>query len=283
MAAGALMGFNLGALLTAWLGANLLRVIAETRVPLCSSLFVPREMKNRDWLRQSLDLIGTLFPIGSALLLMTLLTRLGVILLGHLGSPEDVAIYGSAFTFSVASGFVASSITFASFPRLTRALECGEGKEVAAILNSKFRLITIVFGLGCTIGILFGPPVLLLLLGTKLALSGWVMVVLMPGLYISCINFGIKYTLNAMGYYWSDAVSVLFGMVIFLVVLLGTHVLPLAYTAALAWGLGELAIFLFRLAILRRHNRQKGVPVFLIATTLSLLAAGSGLRCGLFS
>jgi len=91
-----------------------------------------------------------------------------------------------------------------------------------------------------------------------------VMVLLMPGLYLSCINMGLKYTLNVYELNWQDVGSVVLGICVLGMVTVFHGTLTWCQAAALGWGLGEAALMSARLGLLWSHRKHRGVPVGVI-------------------
>jgi O-antigen/teichoic acid export membrane protein len=231
---------------------------------------------------QAVARLGTIirqaFPLGVSMFLLTLFTRLGVVVVGYLGDSASVAIYGTAFTLAASSGFIATSITMAYFPRLARAVQDANQQVTVSIVKRQISMITLAYGTLCALGIIFSPLAVHLLYGKKFVASGLVMILLMPVLYISCINMALKFTLNAMQYNWMDAFSVAAGIVTFFIGFGVITVLPRPQTLALAWGLGELMIFGCKTITCKYINLPAGTSIYLILITLSLLSAAAGLR-----
>ncbi len=238
-------------LLLAWLVMNIIRLIAEFNLsivrPLKSKLFKNRILKNLFCTK----IIFLVFPIGMAFILMTLYQRLGVLYLGEISNPRVVAIYGVAFTLVSAAGFLAPSITVASFPLLISAMKRNDISESKRILNRKLRLVMSVYIMGFFIGSLISPIVVSSFYDKMYMPSAKVIFLLLPGLYISSINFSLKYLMNALALNWYDAFSASMGIMFFSSLLLGVQWENLALVAGVLWGGGEFVIFIIKYFFLR--------------------------------
>lgn len=113
-----------------------------------------------------------------------------------------------------------------------------------------------------------------LLLPTRLNSVGKVAQVLMPGLYISCVSVYLKYCLNALGRNMLDAAASALGMAVFAAILLLPAWSAAAIGAAIAWNLGEVAIFLLRGIVIHKDAR---IP----STTLWILGGVYPILCGI--
>lgn len=273
MALAAFTSVGLGTLLVIWLAGNVLRIAVSSRLPIMSELFSGGLFASEP----SYDvakIIKATFPIGAAFILMSLYQRLGVLGLNLKGTLNDVAVFGGAFTLVASSGFIATSITVSSFPRIAVALESKDWGSFNSLINSKLSYITWVIAPMCLAGIVLSSFVMPLLFGARYKASSVVMILLMPGLYVSCMNFALKYVLNIIGLNWFDLASVSIGMAVFMAVLLSPARLPLYQTAALAWGIGELAVFLSKWAVLIRFGRHCSIELY---RPLLILFALSGM------
>lgn len=255
-----------------WLLCNVFRWLMEQRIPLLKGFMQDFGRIDRGSLRQGLQLAKKAFPIGIAFFLVSLFQRLGVFLLGSQGDPWQVALYGVAFTIVASSGFVGTSITLASFPRLSRSIDAQDWESAARIVRQKIGMISLIFVPSCAMGMLLAPFLMPLLLGEKYVGGSSVMVLLLAGLYISVINFSLKYVLNALHRNWMDAASALLGIVIYCAWVLWPTGAVNAERAAIAWGVSETGAFVLKCAVVYMDGRLTGVRLPLVLA-LSLLLA----------
>jgi O-antigen/teichoic acid export membrane protein len=213
-----------------------------------------------------------------SMFLMTLFIRLGVIVIKFMGDNASVAIFGTAFSMVASAGFVAMSVTIAYFPRLVRNLQNSNRHGAAAIIRQKVNMVTLVYGTLCTLGIVLAPPVVSLLFGKKFAASGWLMVPMMPVLYISCINVPLKYALNAMEYNWADTLSVALGIGMLFMVFWQIKIGTLPQIGVMAWGMGEFTIFVSKIITLKYFASMNISILLIIITTIGLLLINIILR-----
>lgn len=244
-------GMPLTLLLLVWLGINLIRIAVEMSIPPLRFIYTSG-VKTFNWYWQQVRRAWPItFPIGMAFLLVTFYQRLGVLSLNALHDLHQVALYGTAFSLVGAAGFIAVSITNATFPALSRAIEARNLPAAGDLISKKFNLITVFFVPMACIGVLLSPLAVAVLYGANYRDAGFVMVLLMPGLYISSVNFGAKYALNAVKLNWQDVSCTVVSIGIFL----GLFSIPLevqkSEQAAIAWGIGECMGLLSRLGFLR--------------------------------
>lgn len=255
----AIVGTSMELLLAAWLGCNLLRVggallAAESRQLVGMSSWERPS-------RETWQLICTVFPIGVAMLSMTLFYRLGVLGLSQVSTPANVAVYGSAFTLASSLGFISTGITAALFPRLAKVVASRQADDIAKVVRSQVWLIGCTIGPICVAGIVAAPWLLRLLFGAKFENSGHLVALMMPCLYVSCINAGLKFLLNAMELNWADAASVWLGIVATLLILaVGALWWWPPYVAAASWMGGEATILVVKLTAIHLKDRNVRVP-----------------------
>lgn len=218
-------------------------------------------------------------PIGLSLLLAPMFTQSALLFVTIYGTDTSVTQFGAAFRLVLAAGFVGTSIVVSSFARLSKAIDGDDRQACRKIIRTKFLLLTAALVPICVGGMLLSVPVASLVaeLTQKpdLATAGGVMVWLMPGLYLSCVNMGAKFTLNAFGLNRQDVLAMLIGFLTLVVAFQLTSLLSLPIRAALCWTAGELAVLISRLTFLKFQNRLQGVPTALISgalVTLVLLA-----------
>lgn len=258
----AFAGFGVTALLSVWVTANLLRMLLEWRLPMLRPLRRDKtsSILSGNFAVNGMRLIRTVIPIGLAFFLMALYQRVGVLLLGEVADAHAVAIYGAAFTLVASAGFVGTSITVSSFPQLARAIEGQDWKSAEATASRKLRLIMAFFFPACIVGGLIAPLVIRLLYPASYSGAVGIVLALLPGLYISTVNFALKYLLNALALNWIDALSAGVGIITFaaVVVIPGWHLI--AEAAGWAWGAGEAVIFIIKWMALLRDGRMR-LPV----------------------
>lgn len=259
IASAAWYGMSVSVLLGIWLASNLLRILVEWKLPLLRELRSARLLENSRVRELIANVISQSFPVGTAFLIMAVYQRLGVLLLGVLAVPETVAHFGAAFTLVASAGFVATSITVASFPKLARAVESKNRDEVCRIVEQKLLWIAAVFFPGCLLGMFLSSWMVGLLYPPAYAEAAIAMMALLPGLYISSINFALKYLMNAIHKNWMDVFSVLAGMLTFVGFLLMAEQGELLKQAGVAWGVGEMAIFFVKLTAIKRDAMLSGI------------------------
>ncbi len=244
-------------LLIGWLLTNILRFFLTWQLPWLKSL---KEEKVLNWFRNVLDgkkIAWKVFPIGIAFLSMALYHRMGVLILGEISVPKVVALFGAAFTLVASAGFVATSITVSSFPMLARAIEKKTWDEALVIARRKVKWIMWLFAPGCIVGGILAPWIIKILYPPSYNLATVTVLALLPGLYISVINFSLKYLLHALGLSKADAISVGFGIIVFATILLIAPSASLLAVAGFGWGLGEIAIFCGKYVAIKKHKCLK--------------------------
>ena len=252
----ACFGVDLFFLLLCWLLSNLLRIFFVSRLPLVRKLVVScRQIIASAALMKVPGVLQKTFPIGLAFLLMAFYQRLGVFSLGTLGQTKDVALFGVAFVLVTSAGFLATSITVASFPSLARSLETCRYQDAEFIVRRKVRLIASLFFPSCILGALIAPWFVPIAYPAAYLPAASVVIGLAPGLYISAINFALKYLLNALHLNWLDACSVVIGVITFISVLVLPGWQSLLDGAAFAWCAGEMSIFIAKCLALYRDGR----------------------------
>ncbi len=273
MAVAALAGLGLIELLWVWLAGNLIRIAIESRLPISRPLFERTDSAAAN-LEPIHRTIAAVFPLGTALVLTCVFQRTSLYLLENFATVHEYKIYATAFKFVNTSGTIATSIFVSSFAPLTRAIEAHNADAIRAVVRRKMVLVTVVFLPVCVLGILLIVPVSGLFSSNSLTSVASVMVLLMPGLYVSCVNMGLKFTLNAYELNWHDVLAVLLGLT---TLLLATvfHGNTSWWTAgALGWFVGEATLLVSRLSLLYNSKKHDGVPVGMIfgsATALLLM------------
>jgi len=246
-------GVDLVGILFAWLSINITRIAVVWHLSFMNP--IKKDCDGKDILSSGLSVVQLAFPVGLAFLLMSMYQRLGVLLLGEITDVHSVAIYGVAFTLIASAGFVATSITLSSFPLLAKAVANGDWPKVNQIVERKLMLIMIVFLPACIIGAMVSPWVISFFYPKEYSGVTLVMLALLPGLYISSINFALKYFMNALDLNWIDAFSATIGILVFSIFLIIPSWERVAVMAGWAWGLGEVSIFFVKwVAIMRDKN-----------------------------
>lgn len=244
-------------LLIAWLFSNLTRIAVEWRIPLVRGVKVAGDEADQAvGLSKVMSVAGQVLPIGTAFIIIAIYQRLGVLILGEISVAETVAHFGAAYTLAASVGFVATSITASSFPKLARAVDSSDWNNATAVASQKLQLVMMLIMPVCVLGILIAPWVIELLYPSSFSPATVAMKALLPGLYISCINLSLKYLMNALNHNWADVVSVVLGMTVFVVLVFSARNEELLLITGLAWGLGELAIFLVKWAVLRKSSQD---------------------------
>jgi O-antigen/teichoic acid export membrane protein len=271
-------GWSMEAVFAGWFLCNAIRIIAEASLSIMRPLFaVPHS--NRALLFSRLrQIIVTTVPLGSSLFCMSVFHRLGILVLNVIGTSTDVAVFGTGYRFASAASFVAMSVGVAMFPGLVRAVDRKDAQDANRIIRAEVVAITALFFPLCTLSIWTLPTLMQWAYSGELSSTGWVMVLLMPGLYVSAINIGTKFTLNAFQLNWYDTASVVAAMLSSISVLVAAHDIPLCYRAALAWGAGEVMLFFFKLMVLWRHHRQIDLRASFVAVALAMLIGCAAIR-----
>lgn len=270
---------ELVALLLVWLLFNALRMLWESRLEICRPLFADSASgaSRVVFLRDVKKNVRDVLPIGVSLVLAPMFTQCAVLFVSIHGSASEITEFGAAFRLALAAGFVGTSIVVSSFARLSKSIADNDDDGARQIVHTKFLLLTAAFTPICVCGMLLSVPVAevvsRLTLKPELANAGHVMVLLMPGLYLSIINMGAKFSLNAFGLNRQDVVAMLVGFLTLVLVFSAALGLSLPVRAAVSWMCGEVAVLVCRLSFLKAKNRLQGVPVLLIGGTLAGLVA----------
>jgi len=255
-------------ILMGWLAVNVGRLVLEgiflaRRIPAAVPVHadvVPPEIRLPALLRQ-------IIPVGGAFVLTSLYQRVGVFMLDKMSSSAGVAAYGTAFSLVNVPGFLSVSIAAALFPRMSRATQERASQTAKKTLDTGLILIGTLYAVGAVVGTVCAPWVLGKLLPLRLQSATTVVQVLLPGLYISTLSVFLKYCLNALGRNVFDAAVSAIGIGIFALVLLMGVRGRAAIAAAIAWNVGELAIFVMRGVAIHKDAR---IPA------RSLVLAGCG-------
>lgn len=270
-----LAGFGLQTLLLVWLAGNGIRMMVELQLQAVrpvlkdsfrSSAGIPNQTRSQQpsTVSAAVATVRYVFPVGTAFVLTSLFQRATIFLLDVFATPQDVKIYGTAFKVVSTSGFVATGVFVSSFAMLAKAIAANDLDEIRSVVRRKLMLVTMFFVPACLLGILFSVPISDVFHSPQFTEIARVTVLLMPGLYLSCINMGLKYTLNAYELNWQDVGSVVLGIIVLCSVTVFHGGLTWCEAAALGWGLGEAALLSARLGLLWSHRKHGGVPVGII-------------------
>jgi O-antigen/teichoic acid export membrane protein len=271
-------GFGSATILISWLASNLIRVAIEMTLPACRRLFQhdgTHEPMRRASAISLPSLVAATLPLGSSLLLMSLFQRAGVFAVNAVGTPLDVAVYGTCYKFVSAASFLATSVAVAHFPALVRHADSLSIDEASQVVKTEIAAVTVIFGPLCLAGLVIGTFNVGWVSGPAWSDAGQVLAALMPGLYISSVNIATKFTLNAFGRNWLDATCNALGLLAFCLVFLVPSSMSPGIRAAFGWTIGETIVFGLRRAILRQTNPAVGMqaPVVLSITGLLAVAA----------
>jgi O-antigen/teichoic acid export membrane protein len=272
----ALAGYGLTEILTAWLVCNVVRMGASMTLSATRPLLLSGAVDRAPGVpfRQ---IIAITIPLGASLLLISLFQRAGVLLMDSAGTPLDVALFGTSYKFASTTSLLATSVALAHFPELVRHIDAGRPDDANRILKHEVLGVTAIFAPLCLAGAIVGPFLGEAVLGAGLGDAGRVLSVLMPGLYISSVNIATKFTLNALGRNWLDAIYAAAGLVAFCVVFYCPFNDSPCLRAAVGWAVGEAIIFVLRGRTMRQCDAALRIPTTLALTVtaaLSLVASG---------
>lgn len=274
MLVAAFAGFGLHLLLTIWLGGNVCRIVIESQLKVVQSVLAGDTTFNETSRDEPLPAtLRYVLPIGSAFVLTALFQRATVFLLDIYSSPEDVKYYGTAFKLVSTAGFIATSVFVSSFATLTQAIDAGDEEKIRDVVRRMMLLVSGIFVPACAVGIVMAQPMAAYLGDPEFTRIAGVVALLMPGMYLSCINMGFKYTLNAFELNWQDFAAVVLGLGILTAVTIFHGSLSWCQAAALGWALGEASLLLCRIGILRKHQKHHGVPAKVILGSSTGLVA----------
>lgn len=268
VATAAWMQVSLNALLITWLACNLARMGVASRMAFSRPLYEGFAEVRLKW-RQISRNISDVFPIGISLTLAPVFANSMLLFVTIYGTSQDVALFGTAFKLTQAAGLLATSIVVSSFARLAKAVQSGDDLAAQKIVRLKLLLITAALTPVCVLGTFVAVPVSGLILKPELAGAGQVIVMLMPGLFLTCVNMAAKFTLNAYALNRQDVLAMVVGFVVFATTFGVTAPLWLPLRAALGWAVSELTVLFTRWWFLRRQNRHHGWPVAVILSCLS--------------
>jgi len=273
----AVSGLHLTSLLGIWFLGTTIRMIVESRIYPITSLLAKSRRNGAKRASDIGKMVWTVSPMGTAFLLMALYQRLGVLTLGEIGQVEDVATFGAAFTLVASSGFIATSIAVASFPKIARAVSDTDFTASGNLVRSMVASITWVIAPMCILGIITSPFLIGVLYGVEFKASGFVMILLLPGLYVSCVNLSLKYVLNALGLNWLDAASAAIGIIGFFAILFAISGITLSEAAGIGWSFGEVTVFGCKWIFLSRHGRLATSHLLWVLAVGSVLSMSAGI------
>jgi len=265
---------SLSTLLLIWLCCNGIRMIAESRLPISRTLFQDVPETRCTAIQQWRSLCGV-FPIGISLILAPLFAHSVVLYVRMHGSDTDVNQFGTAFKLVHAAGFIGTSIVVSSFARLSKAIQSSDPVATKQVIRTKILLVTLAMCPVCVLGVLLSAPFANAILRPEQAHAGRMMVLLMPGLYLCCVNMAAKFTLNAFELNRQDVMAMLMGIGVFfslLFVLPQLTAISLPLRATISWTLGEATVLCCRYVFLYRQNRHHGMSIGLMASATILLA-----------
>ena len=261
-------------ILAVWLAVNVARLVLEHTF-LESRLPPPDGSTSREYSAISFpELVAKVFPVGAAFVIMSVYQRVGVFLLAKISTSDSVATYGTAFTLVNVPGFLSVTISTVYFPMLARVADRADRVTVKQTFDRGIVLVGSLYALAAVVGVPCVPWFTTRLFPQHLEGIATITQLLLPGLYISTLNVYLKYCLNALGRNIIDAVASALGIAIFAIVVLVPEWDRAAQGAAIAWNIGELAIFVLRTVAIHRDGR---IPV----ATAAMLGCGYPVLCAL--
>lgn len=268
--AAAVVRTDLLVFLSIWLFANIGRMVIEWNLRSVKPLRRAPVVRDSD-VAEFAVVVRAAVPIGTAFVLTSLFQRASIFLLEAFATPADLKSYGTAFKVVSTSGFVATSICVSSFAMLTRAVSDCDQQRQTAIVRRKLQMVTLLFLPAALAGTLLTVPLADMVQFAELTAVAEAVTWLMPGLYISCINMGLKYTLNAYSLDWQDVLAVLCGSGVLIVTTVSLGSEHWGFAAAMGWFCGELAVAICRFVLLQRQQKHHGVPFAMVSTATLML------------
>lgn len=263
---------SLNTLLASWVMINLARLVWEYLSGNLSE--IRRRISGELVFLNTAAVYGLLremAPIGTAFMLAALLARAPVLIMGFDAQPaSEINYIGAALNILSGGMIISTAVVIAGFPALSRAVHEQDWRCADLILREGVGRIGIIVVPATLVGIYMSPWLLSLLFGEMYIVASNLLVTMLIGLYISSINFMLKYLLNSMGQNWRDTLSVLSGLVVFLV-MFNMPFYTGAMAAAVAWVVAEYAILVARLIIVRRRCSQVRAPVAMILSPAFLV------------
>lgn len=274
MLAAACLGGATTSLLLIWLFSNLARFVFEMQLPGMRPLFAGIGLKQFRLRRRMLQTLVIVFPVGATLCLTSLFQRIGILLIDVYSTTEDVKVFGTAFRLVATSGFIATGMFVTSFSPLVRAIQSQDHLAASNLIRRELMLVTAVYFPICLAGIFLSVPIAQRLFSQNGTSIGYVMALLMPGLYLSCVNMGMKYTMNAFALNWFDVAAVVMGIAVICGVTMLRGNLTWVTASSVAWGLAESSVLITRILMLRKYGKHSGIPLGVIGVcTLMLVLA----------
>ena len=135
-------------------------------------------------------------PLGLASIVGTLNIEIDKLMLGHLLTPEELAIYANA-SKELPLTIVATSLTAVLMPKMVRLFKQGQNEDAVAIWKD---VVTISFAIMAFFGVglaVFSTDAMTVLYSEKYAPGGPVFAIYSLGLLLRCTYFGI--VLNTTG------------------------------------------------------------------------------------
>ena len=274
MFAAACLGGSTISLLVIWLFSNLARCGYEAQLPAMRPLFSGIAFRQLRLSRQLLRTLVIVFPVGATLCLTSFFQRIGILLIDVYSTTEDVKVFGTAFRLVATSGFMATGMFVSSFAALVRAIQSKDEAAASIVIRRELMLVTAVYFPVCLLGIFVSVPIADQLFSHNGSSIGYAMILLMPGLYLSCINMGLKYTMNAFALNWFDVAAVVLGIAVICGATMLRGNLTWVTASSVAWGLAESSVLITRILMLRKYGKHSGIPLGVIgACTLVLILA----------
>lgn len=274
------MAADLEWLLAFWLCVNICRMTVTARLAICQPLKTAFARGQRFEFALIRRGIATVFPIGVSMVLAPFFTQAALLTLSILGNDHDVNVFGTALKLVIAAGFVGTSVVVSSYPRLSEALLNNESDLAQSLVDRMCRLLVQVMLPICLLGIVLAVPAASILLPVNLHDVGLAMVLLIPGLYLSCVNMAAKYTLNAAGKNWLDVVSLVVGFASFgiiygaLTFLNDSSSLNAVTVATLCWIGSEFMALVCRIVLMGTASSSTAATVrFPVRITMLAIAA----------
>ncbi|MEZ6127627.1 MAG: hypothetical protein R3C59_03030 [Planctomycetaceae bacterium] len=275
LATAAAFQMSLTVLLSAWLACNVIRIVWESRLPFSRPVFVGfRHVRlTRKGVQQS---VIDVLPLGVSLTLAPFFAHSVLLFVTVYGSDSDVTQFGTAYKLVHSAGFIGTSIVVSSFARLARAVQTENGEAAQQIIRTKLLLVTAALAPICILGTLTAVPLAHVLLKPELKDVGVLIVLLMPGLYLTCVNMAVRFTMNAFAFNRQDVLAMIVGCAVFVIAFQMSEMLWLPIRVTVSWTLNEVAMLVVRWIFLKRHSRHHGVATGLVLSTLSGLTALAG-------
>ncbi len=265
MLAAACLGGATTSLMMIWLVSNLARFVFEMQLPNMRPLFTGISLNQFRLRRHMLQTLVIVFPVGATLCLTSLFQRIGILLVDMYSTTEDVKIFGTAFRLVTTGGFMATGMFVSSFSPLVRAIQSQDHVAASNLIRRELMLVTAVYFPICLAGVFLSVPIAQRLFSQHGSSIGYVMALLMPGLYLSCVNMGLKYTMNAFALNWFDVSAVVLGIAVICGITLFRGNLTWVTVSSIAWGLAETSVLTTRILVLRKLGRHTGVPLGVIS------------------